>query len=54
MSLQPQSVEALQAAILGHNRLTIRGCGTKSAPLVGVGAATLESTNLRGITGLFS
>jgi glycolate oxidase FAD binding subunit len=50
MSLQPQSVEELQAAILGHNRLTIRGCGTKSAPLVGVGAATLDSTNLRGIT----
>jgi glycolate oxidase FAD binding subunit len=50
MTVPPQSVEELQTAIVGHDRLTIRGCGTKSAPRVGTGAATIDTSHLRGIT----
>lgn len=49
MTLQPHSIEALQAAVVAHDRLTIRGAGSKSAALVDTQSATLD---LRGMTGV--
>jgi glycolate oxidase FAD binding subunit len=50
MTLQPQSVEALQSAVLGHDHVAVRGGGTKSAPLASDRIGTIATSGLRGIS----
>jgi len=49
MTPGPQSIEALQATIVAHDRIVIRGAGTKSARSGDPSFATLELTGLNGI-----
>ena len=50
MNLQPQSIDELQAAVVGHDRLTIRGAGSKSAPLASTRWTTLHLAAFSGIS----
>jgi len=49
MTLQPRSIEELQAAITEHPAIAVRGGGTKSTPVPSP-VATLEMSALRGVT----
>lgn len=50
MTIQPRSIEELQAAITAHPAMAIRGGGTKSTPVADSRLVTLETSALRNVT----
>ena len=49
MTVQPQSVEELKAAVTAHPSIAIRGSSTKSAPAADSHLITLDTRGLRGV-----